>query len=140
MKTYQIIRFLARSEKTKKIWLPLRRYFILVDNYLQGKPISIVEKKNHQYNPPREVFLKKVFNGFDLEYDLTNPLWESRINTTYGEPMYYGDNWSLFRFFRRLDEAKRANFVITEESLIDFVMMGEVVFKHKYPNFIPLDP
>ena len=140
MKNYQIIRFLANSEKSQKLFLPLRRYFILMDNFLKGNTLSRVENKNHDTNPPRDVILKKFFNGFEIDYDVTDPLWESRINTTYGEPFDQGDHWSIVRFFRRLDEAKRANFVITEDSLFDFAMMGDVIFKKQYPTFIPLDP
>lgn len=140
MKTYQIVKFLANSNDCKQVWQPLRRYFRILDNYLRGKSISVVEKKIHQGNPPRHYYLDQISKGFGLDIDFNSPLFEGRVNFTYGEMTYKGESFALPRFFRRLEEAKRSGLALSEGVLLDLMCMGEVIFKDKYPQCISLDP
>lgn len=140
MKTYKIINFFANSNDCRRVWQPLRRYFRILDNHLRGKNISLVEKENHHGNHPRFYYLEQISKGFGLDIDFKNPLFEGRVNFEYGEMYYKGNNFAIPRFFRRLDEAKRAGLILNEKVILDLMCMGDLVFKDKYPQCISLDP
>lgn len=136
MNNYQIIKHLANN--CPQIWTPLRRYFIILNNHLRNKPISLVENKNHPQNSPRLCYITKLAEGFNLAIDPNSILFESRLNADLHQISAH--SFALPRFFRRLEEAQTANLGLTTEIITDLMMMGELQIKHKYPSLIPLDP
>lgn len=111
----------------------------MIDSYLKNQSISIIEPKNYAHNPPRKFYLERIAWGLNLEIDYDSPLFEGRLNSSYGE-LYNGNNFAIYRLFRRLEESNRAGLVLSQENLKDFLMMGDVLFKEKYPQCVPLDP
>lgn len=140
MKNYQIIKYFANHDDSSRVWKPLKRYFILLNNYMEGKPLSLVEKINHQQNPPRKCYLEKLAKGFDMSIDFDSPLFEGRINKDLGEIFFDGNSFAIPRFFRRLEEAKEAKIELSNKVVYDLMMMGESLLVKEYPELISLDP
>lgn len=136
MNNYQIIKHLANN--CPQVWHPLRRYFIILNNHLRNKPISLVEKRNHIQNPPRLYYIERFAKEFNLAIDINSPLFERRLNKELNQIQAY--SFAIPRFFRRLDEARAAKLEMSPQVITDLMMMGDVLFKTEYPTLIPLDP
>lgn len=132
MDNKEIIKVLAKLSCKKKYWETFSRYIAVLDNYLQNKPLSRVEKKNHPINGPRKHYLELLATGFKVEVNFSSPLFEDRIDLIH-EKLWFRDDSSFYlRFFRRLQYFRENNLPINETTLDEMVAEGSVSFKIKY--------
>tara|TARA_Y100000034_G_C6909981_1_gene423992 strand:+ start:8648 stop:9061 length:414 start_codon:yes stop_codon:yes gene_type:complete len=133
MSNKEIIKILLKefAKKGKKDYGTIPRYLFLLNNYLKGKDISVVERENHPDNNPRAYSLEVLANGFSIKIDLKSDLFKDRLDTKKG-PNYWLDDSGIYkRFFKRLEYLKERH-SLTEDMIIDSLNLGDIVFNKKY--------
>lgn len=139
MDNRKIIKVLAATVGRRPLWDTFGRYIRILDNYLDGYDLSRVEPKNYRHNRPRRVYLDLLAQGMKVSVDYQS-VKLAGLDLVTGKMFYKDDSYFYFRFFRRLEEARKAGVELTPQVLEDLVMMGEAIFPQQYPNLIPVDP
>lgn len=131
MKNYEIIQALVKISGKRSFWDTFSRHIFVLNNFLRKRPLSVVERKNHQDYNPRIHYLDLLAKGFELEIDYNSPLFEGRLRK---DPHSFNTDDSLFyrRFFTRLKFFRENNLPINPETLEEMVACGNIVFNDKY--------
>lgn len=128
----EIINFLAKEMAHRNYHKTMARYFLILNNYLKNRPLSLIEASNHQNHSPRWFYLKLLAEGFALSIDPNSPLFENRLDQE-REGLTWTDDSSFYRrFFNRLKFFRENNKTISEDSLKDMISMGYLLFNQKY--------
>jgi len=139
MTNLEIINFLAKEMAHRSYHHTMARYFLILNNYLRGRSLSVIEKKNHPTHSPRWFYINILSEGFGLDIDPNSPLFNNRLDQSRKGLNWSDDSSFYLRFFNRLQFFRENQKSINEESLKDMLWMGYVLFNQKYdyndPNF-----
>lgn len=132
MTNREIIKQLAKEAHKKSYWYTFSRYIILLDNYIDGKTLSLVENTNHPHNEPRSYYIDLLAKGFGVEMNLDSPLWEGRMRRSLKRLYFKDDSWCYPRFFERLEWFRQNNLPVNPETIDQMVVWGSVQFNRTY--------
>lgn len=128
----EIIQELARQSSSRSIWDSFSRYIFILNNYLNGHPLSRIESKHKENNRPRKYYLDLLIKGFKLDVDLNSPLFEDCIETSLKQYSNKDDSFFYNRFFERLILLNKLGYELNESTVHDAILQGDIPFMHDY--------
>jgi hypothetical protein len=138
MKTKQIqtsrdiIKELARQSGSSSMLDTFSRYIFILNNHLNGYPLSRIESKHKENNRPRKYYIDILIKGCKLDIDLSSPLFEDSIDTEHNAYGSSDDSFFYKRFFERLFILKKLGYEFNKSTIHDAILLGDVLFKHDY--------